>query len=71
MRRVTLSSVVLVHLVLGAGCLGLGGEPDRIEQAEATLADVKSAIQDVTTYRAQTDSPVSTFFVVWFLVIDA
>lgn len=55
MRRVALSSVVLVLLVLGAGCLGLGGEPDRSEQAEATLADVQSAVQDVTTYRAQTD----------------
>lgn len=55
MRRVVLSSVVLVLLVLGAGCLGIGGEPDRTDSAEATLADVNSAIQDVRTYRAQTD----------------
>lgn len=55
MRRVTLSSVVLVLLVLGAGCLGFGGAPDRSNQAEATLADVHEAIENVTTYRAQTD----------------
>lgn len=39
----------------GPAVSGLGGEPDRSDRAEATLADVQSAIQDVTTYRAQTD----------------
>ncbi|MFP4530540.1 MAG: hypothetical protein ACLFNC_04535 [Halodesulfurarchaeum sp.] len=55
MRRLALGSVVLVIVVLGAGCLGMDGGPDRSDRAEATLEEVNSALQDVTTYRAETE----------------
>ena len=55
MPRRALASVVLALLVLSAGCLGFGGEPDRTDRAEATLEGVEAAIQDVTTYHAETE----------------
>lgn len=55
MRRVALGGVVLVLLIISAGCLGIGGEPDRSDRAEATLDAVNSTISAVTTYRAETE----------------
>lgn len=55
MRRRVVSSVVLALLVLSAGCLGIGGGPERSAAAEDTLADVTAAIQEIDTYRAETD----------------
>jgi len=55
MRRVSLVGFALVLLVIGAGCLGTGGAPDRSDSAERKLAALNSSIQDTSTYQVRTD----------------
>lgn len=58
MRR-SLLTIAVLALVLGAGCLGFGGQPQRSDRAEATLADAQSALEDIDTYHYETEMHLS------------
>jgi len=58
--RPPLAAPVVVVLLVASGCLGFGG-PDRPpsdDRAEATVADARAAVTDVTAYRTRIDGQV-------------
>lgn len=59
MPRAAGASIALLLLVLSAGCLGFGDQPQRTDRAEATLADAKATLDDIETYHYETEMDVS------------
>jgi len=59
MRRRAVASLGLLLLVVSAGCLGFGAQPDRTDRAEAELAAAQGALEDVETYQYETQLDLS------------
>lgn len=59
MPRAAVESIALLLLVLSAGCLGFGDQPERTDRAEAALADAKATLDDIETYHYETEMHVS------------
>lgn len=58
MKR-SFATIAVLLLVVGAGCLGFGDQPQRSDRAEATLADAQAAVDDVNTYQYETEMHIS------------
>jgi hypothetical protein len=59
MTRRAAASLALLVLVVSAGCLGFGAQPERTARAEAELAAAQAAVEDVETYQYETQMDLS------------
>mgnify|MGYP006273217547 FL=1 len=59
MSRRAVAGLGLLVLVVSAGCLGFGTQPERTDRAEAELAAAQATLDDVETYQYETQMDLS------------